>query len=248
MARQCSPFAGAASDPTTNALARSVQRAKPYARPFPHWRLRRLFPEAVARALAAAPFVPPDLSSGSGRRELHNAQRTFLAGEAIATPGPLRAVALAFQSPGVVAALVALTGVMLAGSFLRIECALDLDGFWLEPHTDLGVKLFTLLIGLPDGPRQAGLGTDLYDARLSRAVRPRFCWNAGIAFVPGAETWHGFAPRPIEGVRRSVIVNYVTQEWRARRELAFPDRPVTAPATALAATQPRAFTGAAPST
>jgi hypothetical protein len=44
--------------------------------------------------------------------------------------------------------------------------------------------------------------------------------------VPGADTWHGFRRRPIAGIRRSLIVNYVKSEWRSRHELAFPDRPI----------------------
>ena len=30
---------------------------------------------------------------------------------------------------------------------------------------------------------------------------------------------HGLEPRKIHGIRRSLIVNYVTQEWRARDEI-----------------------------
>ena len=33
-------------------------------------------------------------------------------------------------------------------------------------------------------------------------------------------------PRPISGVRKSVIINYVTEEWRAREQLAFPEMTV----------------------
>lgn len=40
------------------------------------------------------------------------------------------------------------------------------------------------------------------------------------------DTWHGFGKRPIGGIRRSIIVNYVKDEWRSRHELAYPDRPV----------------------
>jgi hypothetical protein len=214
------------SESTTHTVVRSIGGATVRPRPFRHWRLRNLLPDLVARALANGPFEPPNLSRGSGRRELYNSQRAFLAGRAIARPGGLQDAALAFQSPVVVEALTALTGAMLLGSYLRIECALDLDGFWLEPHTDLGVKLFTLFVGLPEGRAQAGLGTDLYGPDLGRALRTPFCWNAGLAFVPAADTWHGFAPRRIAGVRRSLIVNYVTDAWRRREELAFPDRPV----------------------
>jgi hypothetical protein len=51
-----------------------------------------------------------------------------------------------------------------------------------------------------------------------------------MIFVPSKHTWHGFERRPIEGVRRSIIVNYVTNEWRAREQLAYPQTPVTAAA------------------
>ena len=48
-----------------------------------------------------------------------------------------------------------------------------------------------------------------------------------MVFVPSDITYHGFEPRPIEGVRNSLIINYVTNEWRAREQLAFPETPIT---------------------
>ena len=50
--------------------------------------------------------------------------------------------------------------------------------------------------------------------------------GAALAFVPSDNTWHGFAPREIKQVRKSLIINYVTPEWRAREQLASPDTPV----------------------
>ena len=47
-----------------------------------------------------------------------------------------------------------------------------------------------------------------------------------MIFVPSSNTFHGFEPRTIEGVRKSVIINYVTTEWRAREQLSFPDHPI----------------------
>ena len=41
-----------------------------------------------------------------------------------------------------------------------------------------------------------------------------------MIFIPGADTWHGFEPRPLRALRRSLIVNYVGDEWRARDQLA----------------------------
>ena len=46
--------------------------------------------------------------------------------------------------------------------------------------------------------------------------------NSGVIFMPGSDTWHGFRKRAIDGVRRSLIVNYVKPEWRARHELLLP--------------------------
>ena len=47
-----------------------------------------------------------------------------------------------------------------------------------------------------------------------------------MIFIPSNNTFHGFEPRTIPGVRKSLIINYVTNEWRAREQLAFPDQPV----------------------
>jgi hypothetical protein len=47
-----------------------------------------------------------------------------------------------------------------------------------------------------------------------------------MIFVPSNITYHGFEPRQINGVRKSIIVNYVTNDWRAREQLAYPNTPV----------------------
>jgi hypothetical protein len=47
-----------------------------------------------------------------------------------------------------------------------------------------------------------------------------------MVFVPSGITYHGFEARQIDGIRKSVIINYVSNEWKAREQLAFPDRPV----------------------
>lgn len=205
-------------------LAASCARAEARVYPFRNWRLERVLPEAVARGLAALPFAAPELGGVSGKRELHNATRRYLAGDLLRIP-EARALVEAFQSTQVVLALTLLTGALLVGTYLRVEYALDLDGFWLEPHTDIGAKAFTLFLQL--GLRgQDGLGTDLYLGPDLWTERIPFEWNAALAFVPSERSWHGFQRRPIVGVRRSIIVNYVTADWRERGQLAFPDRPV----------------------
>ena len=145
---------------------------------------------------------------------------------AIAAYPVCRNLADAFHHPATVAMVEDVTGARLDGCCLRIEYAQDTDGFWLQPHTDLGVKKFTLLYYL--GPKGVlDLGTDVYADADTWSHRAPFEPGGALAFVPSDSTWHGFERRPIPVVRKSLIINYVTEEWRAREQLAYPDRPVT---------------------
>ena len=194
--------------------------------PFRHWLLSDVLPPGFCAALRALPFPTPDLGGVSGKRELHNDQRHYFDAQANARFDPCRAVADAFQSSDVVRAIAAVTGADLDGSYVRLEFAQDVDGFWLEPHTDLGVKRFTMLIYLPESEIQADLGTDIFADPQTWAGRPPFAENTALVFVPGSNTWHGMTRRSIPGVRKTVIMNYVTDEWRAREQLAYPSTPV----------------------
>lgn len=204
-------------------LASADRREQPYR----NWRMQAVFPEPVARALATLPFAPVELGGVSGRRELHNDARQYFAGAVLDAHPAAREVAEGFQSPAVVRAFAEATGTNLDGTYLRIEYAVDQEGFWLEPHTDLGVKALTLLTQLPE-PGQEALGTDIYAGPGEWRERAAFEWNGALLFIPSDRTWHGFEPRKIAGLRRSVIVNYVTDDWRAREQLAFPESPVRA--------------------
>jgi hypothetical protein len=204
-------------------LCASFSRANGFAAPFSYFRARNLLPASVAGALTALPL--PAQQPASGRREtVHD--RFYLSAERLVGDALLLPVAEAFQSPGVTVALSRLCGAALLGTFLRIEYAIDRDGFWLQPHTDLGVKKLTGLIALSGGDHLADVGTDLYAPDKTPFSRVPFEANAGMLFVPGSATWHGFAPRPIDGPRKSLIVNYVAPEWQSREQLAFPDRPI----------------------
>ena len=191
------------------------------------WHMLRavLGPETIA-AIYEIPADVPDLAGESGRREIHNKSRSYFDAETRASQPVAGAVCAAFQDPRTVAAIADAFGTDIEGTSLRIEYALDTDGFWLEPHTDLGVKRFTLLLYLSEGHED--LGTDIYDAARKPVGRSPFAPGAAMVFVPGDDTYHGFEKRPIRGVRRSLIVNYVTPEWRAREQLAYPETPVTA--------------------
>src|SRR3974390_3151479 len=131
------------------ALIGSLAAAPRREEPYPNWRLQGVFPEPVARERAGLPFAPVALEGVSGRRELHNDARQYFAAGVLDAHPVARAVAQAYQSPAVVRAFAEATGTRLDGTYLRIEYAVDQDGFWLEPHTDLGVKALTLLTQLP---------------------------------------------------------------------------------------------------
>jgi hypothetical protein len=208
-------------------LRRALRRARRVDEPFRHWLPSHILPPPLCAAIAALPFPPPAIADTLGRRETHNHARIFVSPERRRRHGACEALAEAFQDPATVALLGDLCGTALDGSFLRIECCLDTGGFWLEPHTDIGAKLFTMLVYLSDHPDAAAWGTDIMDAGGRVLGRAPGTFNDGLVFVPGPDTWHGFTRRDLRGVRRSVIVNYVKPEWRSRHELAYPETPVT---------------------
>jgi hypothetical protein len=184
-----------------------------------------MFSPEVFRDLMKLPLLPAPVASRSGRREYGNDSRVYFDRGNMARYPIMRSAAEALQSPAVVSTICESLSARLERTFLRIEYALDTDGFWLESHTDIGVKKFTCFLYL-DGA--GDLGTDVYADAQTLFYRLPFVPNTALAFVPSDNTWHGFAPRPIRGVRRSLIINYVGEEWRAREQLAFPDMPVAA--------------------
>ncbi len=209
-------------------LVAAFEHARVESDPYRHWTVTDVFPVDLARALKRLPFPRPQLAGVSGKREFHNDQRHYFDAANNARFDVCAAIADAFQSRVVVDCIESVTGAELSQSYVRLEYAQDTDGFWLEPHTDLGVKRFTMLIYLPESVAQSNLGTDIYRDHETWARRTSFIDNSALVFVPGANTWHGLQRRPISGVRRSVIMNYVTGDWRAREQLAYPTTPVRA--------------------
>ena len=194
--------------------------------PYPHWLLKNLFPESVLRKLQQMTFPMPELNGVSGKRELHNDQRHYFDACNIADKPVVSAVSHSFQSQRMIDIIEDFFATSLDQTFLRIEYAQDATGFWLEPHTDLGVKRLTVLIYLSNDAGHETLGTDIFNADKTWAARSPFAANLAMAFVPGDNTYHGFQEREINGVRKSLILNYVTDEWRDREQLAFPESPV----------------------
>lgn len=215
-----------ATETVVSSLIASFDSAAQSEKPYRHWFLRDCLPKPVADEITALPFPPPVLGGLSGKRELHNATRKYFDIENRTKFPVVEAFSSAFQSPAVTRAIETRFGTKLGGTYLRLEYAQDTGGFWLEPHTDLGVKVFTMLLYLSKDAEHRDLGTDIYDSEKRHVGRSPFEPNAAMVFVPSTDTFHGFEPRTITGVRKSVIINYVTNEWRAREQLSFPEAPI----------------------
>ncbi len=209
-------------------LLSAIESAQRNDSPYPWFLMSDCVPAAAVEPLRDLPFPAPDLGGVSGTREAHNKSRNYFDVEARSRHDICDALAVALQDSEVVEAIETTFGTDLSNTNLRIEYGQDTDGFWLEPHTDIGVKNFTMLMYLSDGPGHDKLGTSIYSDRDTHVGETPFAPNSAMVFIPSDDTWHGFEARPIEGVRKSIIINYVTPEWRAREQLAFPDEPVKA--------------------
>jgi hypothetical protein len=208
-------------------LQKSLAEARCDETPYRHWTLTNVLPDAVVDALMALPFSAQDVGGVSGAREMHNDTRTYFDQANIDRHPVCQAVASAFHDSETVQAFADATGSVLDDCLVRLEYAMDASGFWLWPHTDLGVKRLTFLYYLAK-EGQEDLGTDIYAAEDKWVKRAAFRRNEALMFVPSNNTWHGFEQRPMHGVRRSIVMNYVTDAWRDRWQLAYADAPVRA--------------------
>lgn len=212
----------AASEAIKQTFIAALSASHAHQHPYRHWLLDGALPEPTARQLAELPFPPPDMMEHDGRRETNNAKRVYFTPENQAKFGVCAAFVAAFNHPEMRETLKRETGASLDEALLRVEYCQDTGSFWLEPHTDIAVKKCTMLIYLSDDPALANCGTDVYDSapdhKLVHTAPYRF--NGGLIFVPASDTWHGFHRRTINGIRKSLIINYVAPDWRDRWELA----------------------------
>lgn len=214
------------SQAIVDSMLKSIADSKCTETPYKHWFLTQCLPDETLDAILDLPFEAPPLEGVSGKRELHNKTRKYFDPENMDRHAVCKAFNDAFQSETITRSIEEHFGTNLNGTYLRVELAQDTNGFWLEPHTDLGVKQFTMLLYTSRDPSHSDLGTDIYDENKTPVGRSPFESNAALIFVPSDVTYHGFEARQIHGVRKSVIINYVTNEWRAREQLPFPNQPI----------------------
>ena len=208
-------------------FARALREARREDWPYRHWKLGNVLPETMCTGVLTLPVAPPVVCDSKGRRETFNDRRTFFTPSLRECFPACAALAEALQRPQTARQFELTCGIKATGSLLRIEYIQDLDGAWLEPHRDIPEKLFSMVIYLCTGPDAKDWGTDIYDAERRWVGRASAEFNSAVIFIAGPNTWHGFEPRPINGVRRLMEINYVTG-WRDREQLAFPDQPISA--------------------
>ena len=218
--------------PDADAVARHFRRAlldaTRHESPYRRWSLIDVLPEAVCMNLISLPIVPLQIDDCHGVRDTDNSRRVFFT-PALQADFPVCAcLAQALQRPEAAHLMGQICGFDAAGSYLRMEYMQDIDGAWLEPHRDIPEKLCSMVIYLCTGPHAGEWGTDIYDAERRWIGRSSGTFNTGTIFVAGPNTWHGFEPRKIIGIRRLMEINYVHPSWRDRNQLSFPEQPIPA--------------------
>jgi hypothetical protein len=209
-------------NPVAESFLGCLARAHHATAPFDYWLLDGALPEAEIDAITALPVAPPTDVLFNGRRETNNSSRMFFGPEAQDTFAVCRRIVDGFKDERVIRAIEAETGAKLGGTRLRIEYCQDAPGFWLEPHTDIAVKKFTMLVYLLDDPALALAGTDIHEGPpdYTYVTTAPYGRNLGVIFIPGTNTWHGVGHHPLKGLRKSIIINYVAPDWRDTFELA----------------------------
>jgi len=216
------PEATAVTDHFVKALRAAHREETPYR----HWKMSKVLPEPICTGILTLPIAPPNLGKTDGTRDTYNDTRAFFTPQMRKDFPTCRVLCDALQSPAVARQCQETYGIEAEGSFLRLEYIQDVDGAWLEPHRDIPDKLFSMVIYLCTGPEAKDWGTDIYDENRKWIGRSSPDFNSAVTFIAGPNTWHGFEPRPIKGVRRLMEINYVSN-WRDREQLAIPDRPIT---------------------
>ncbi len=195
-------------------------------KPYPHYIIKNAFTPELILSTNKLPHKMYPLNYKVGSREEFNAYRQYLTPEIIKKNDCAKKVADVFLSPKIIDFIEKKGNITLKNTLLRIEHTIDTGNFWLAPHTDLGVKKFTMLIYLSEGEEMNTWGTDIYYNANLHCKTVSYAPNTALVFFPTNNTWHGFEPTSIKGVRRTFIINYVTKEWLNRQELVHPTKTV----------------------
>lgn len=212
----------ATSSSVADTFLACLARARHERQPFDFWLLDGALPAGEIAAIVDLPVPPPQDAVFNGRRETNNSQRVYFTAENQERHPVCQRVVEGFKDPRVIEAIEKETGTGLTGTRLRIEYCQDGPGFWLEPHTDIFVKKFTMLVYLLDDPELKLAGTDIHEGPpdFKYVTTAPYGKNLGVIFIPGKSSWHGVGHHPLTKLRKSIIINYVAPTWRDTWELA----------------------------
>ena len=216
------PASPVTSAPLAETFLISLSNAQRRSWPFSYWLLDTPIPDDCCEPIVTLPFAPPKDAIFNGKRETNNSTRVYFTPENQEKFDVCRRLVQGFKDQRVIESIEDITGTDLSDGHLRIEYCQDTDGFWLEPHTDIFVKKFTMVIYLSDDPNLKAAGTDIHEGPpdFKYVASAPYAKNKAVMFIPGENTWHGVGNHRFKGVRRSLIVNYVTSAWRDGWELA----------------------------
>lgn len=203
------------SQQTVAQLQQSLREATEYQQPFRHWTFAHALPADIALQCSHTPMSHDANVRYDGTRAGNSqitpggcpADRLFVGADACEEHPHFKPIIDAFLTKSLCAQLHRM-GVVMEKHYLRLEYIADRDGFYLEPHKDIGEKTLTFQIYLGDAPEHCG--TDIYDTDLNHVKTLKFRHNHGYCFIPGEDTWHGLETKDIPTARCSMIINYVT--------------------------------------
>jgi len=184
-------------------LKKLVSRSEP----FKHWIFDGVLLEETIDELLKLPLALPKIEKHTGKRESQNQTRIFFDERHCNKYSVAKNIAYVFNHPSIISQLGNICERDLTKGKLRIEYTLDTGGFWLEPHLDIKEKLLTWR-------------TTIYNRDLSFHSKAPYKSNMGLMFMAGEDTWHGVPKQNIQGIRKNLIINYVTKDWKSTHELA----------------------------
>ena len=188
--------------------------------PFKHWLFDDVLPKETINELLKLPLPAQVIENHTGKRESQNKTRIFFNEQCCNKYPVAKNIVHVFNHPSIIAQLSNICGRDLAKGKLRIEYTLDTGDFWLEPHRDIKEKLLTFLVYLSKDSSSSEWGTTIYNRDLSFHSKAPYKSNMGLMFMSGEDTWHGVPKLNIQGIRKNLIINYVTKDWKSNHELA----------------------------
>ena len=205
-----------------NKAIKSIENSIEYNEPFKHWEIDDFFESTLIKNILKLD-IPTGPNGYESRDVDDDSERAFITEDFVTKYPDFEDVVDIFTDDNFKSTLEKKYNINLKNyPKLRMEYMQDLDEFYIKPHTDELVKAITIVIYFTDDKRYVdSLGTELYVNENKEGVKKvPFKPNKGIIFVPdGESTWHGFSKSNFDIIRRSIIINYVTDEWRDIHQL-----------------------------